>query len=72
MQGTFDLTQPLNHLDHVQYMISDRTTIRHFDIVDHTRHFVSLYIVKYAKIFFQPLKDLIWLGLLKSATELIV
>ena len=53
-------------------MISDRTTIQHPGVVDGTKHSIPYYIVKHAKGFLQLLKDLIWLDLLESATELVV
>ena len=72
VQETSKFAQPFDHLDHVQYMITDWTTIWHLGIIDGTRHFVPLYIVRRAKRLLQLLKDLIWLGLLKFATKLII
>ena len=72
MQGTSELAQSFDHLDHVEYMISDRSTIWHPSIVDGTRHFVSFYIIRHAEGFLQLLKDFIWLDLLELATELVI
>ena len=60
------------HLDHVQYMISDRSPIMHTRIENGTRHSVPFNVVWRPERFLQHLKNLFRLCLLKFSTELVI
>ena len=62
----------LDHLDHVQYMISDRCPFSHSSIENGTRHSVPFNVIWCIKGLLQLLKNLFGLGFLKLSTELII
>ena len=72
MQGKIELAQALDHLNYVQYMISDRCSFIHSCIENGTRYYIPFNVIWCPKGLLQLSKDLFGLSFLKLPTKLIV